>query len=163
MENINIISSIIDEYKEHFKDNDYKNLMDALKRMFNKINDDKSNNDDYDNFIFLLNNNEPLNFRYRQWSSEINFQHNGCIVLPTGLVCRAKDVYPFYFQKYFTFTNNENDIIEAKTLQNKLNLNFKQSKALLDYLRTDLPHIVHPINQFKKANIHYISGIKEKI
>jgi hypothetical protein len=35
MEDIQIISSIIDEYKEQFKDQDYKNTMDALMRIHN--------------------------------------------------------------------------------------------------------------------------------
>jgi hypothetical protein len=34
MEDINIILSFIDEYNEKFKDNDYKNVMNALRRMY---------------------------------------------------------------------------------------------------------------------------------
>ncbi len=53
MEDIQIISSIIEEYKEHFKDEDYKNLMDSLLRIHDKINECESDDESDDEPLYI--------------------------------------------------------------------------------------------------------------
>jgi hypothetical protein len=112
----------------------------------------------------VIVNSQPQDFGYyRHWDTgDFDFDkdmvyHNKKICVPVS----AKTCYKYFFKKYFTFTNNINDIIDAKILQNKLNLKFNQINMLIKYLEDTSSNVIIT-TQFENENVKYFTGIKEK-
>jgi hypothetical protein len=148
MEDIKIISSIIDEYKEHFKDNDYKNCMDALMR-FHNIKQPYV----LDNYFFerveLIDNSETFNFRKISKISKNFLIHNNA----DKYIFDEDDIYSHFLDKYFRITGNDNDVVDGMTLCIKLSAD---KKDLFKFL-SKYPYI----KQFVNKQRTYFSGIKE--
>jgi hypothetical protein len=146
MEDIQIISSIIDEYKEQFKDQDYKNTMDALMRIHNikQINAP-------DNFVLerenILSDSSIYDFR-----KIINglFLHRDA----NRYIFDSNVIYKHFFEKYFIITGNDKDIVNSMTLRIKIQI---QKRNLNFFLSNYIG--VKPILSKNKKCYHY-SGIK---
>ena len=156
MEDINIILSFINEYKENFQDNDYKNVMNALRRIYyyNK----KSN--EYDIFEgenmeeiqqSILSNSTPYDFmKVNSW--RLYFLHR----YGDRFLFNPEKIYKFYFQKYYELTGNENDIVNVLQMKENLNMNkgnlYKFMKKYED----------ENVRRLIIDDIVYYTGIKEK-
>lgn len=141
MEDINIILSIIDEYKHQLKDNDYKICMETLMKIYKKKIDNKKfheqllKNSDKENFIKINNkqfiHNEGYNYIFDE-----------------------NEIYDYLFNKYFIITEDDVDIINSNIISWKINIAVNK---LPDYMRVyrGIKKIIY--TEKKK---HGYSGIK---
>ena len=107
MEEINIISSIIDEYKQQLKDNDYKICMETLMKIYKK----KINIDEYNRENFIkINNNQFIHIEGYKYIFDEN------------------KIYDNLFEKYFIITGNDDDIISSNIISSKLQIHIIKLK-----------------------------------
>ena len=79
-----------------------------------------------------------------------------------SILCPQKLVINIILRSILLFANNRNDTIDAKILQDKLNLKFNQINMFIKYLEDTSSNVIIT-TQFEKENVEYFTGIKEKI
>ena len=148
MEDIQIISSNIDEYKEHFKDEDYKNTMNALMRIHN-IKQINAPENYYLERQDILSNSRCYDFRRIA---------KGLFIYDDAAkyVFSSYDISKCFLYKLFIITGNDNDIINSMTLQINLQINKKE----LDKLLKNIDGVKQVLSKDKKC--YRYSGIKAR-
>ena len=153
MEEINIILSIIDKYKEQLKDNDYKICMETLMKIYKKKTDDVDEKE-------IFKNSNLHDFRYIDdyLRCKILFPENVCFIHRNGLkyLFNQEKYYKKMIDEFFIITKNDNDIISLKILKLKLKIDTITLKDfMINYYGS-----IKPIYHEKSIYPYKYSGIK---